>query len=265
MREYAAQAIERASSFHDLAGVYQDFLQGQMFDPSFVNNLKDALCHFRRLNSAYNAAQSGDAESAIEVLLQFEYITEHLTRGLTDTFVNTLQNINTLYRTILELVEYETKNGRMFNTETICRIIDKRTAGFSRSILALRKSEWGRITKLYKDGRNLNSRYFSKIKVILADLQGSFEEDTNHLWVTPEMIEIYWVAVSAIEKNADILPIQKTSRYTLITIARNYDCTVKTLKKYNPKLINVNENDQLIGKAKWIIHPRKIEGREEVA
>ena len=97
---FAAQATWDIDEAYRGLHIYYDLFGHEIISPSYINNLKESLNHYREMYDCFKKCtelheQGRDFEQqAIDVIVQFHLFVEHMNRGLVDMYVNLLQAVD---------------------------------------------------------------------------------------------------------------------------------------------------------------------------
>ncbi len=146
---FTVHAIEDMYRYYQYVMLYFAGFGFRRVHPSFVNNLKNAILHFRKLYEHHERVLGVEdcddeaGEDLIAEIVQAELLFDHLNRGITDLHVELLFNINLFLESEIALIR---THPHYFNLEihrTYCQTITEKLYIFKRFLMEFRASKLG--------------------------------------------------------------------------------------------------------------------------
>ena len=253
MIQYSANVYKRYKTLADI------YVYTNMF-PYHVNNFKDSLFHLKELSQQKELAdnpETTDQTAAVSVVVQFELIAEHLTRGVTDAVVDTLQYAARLYYLLLRSVRQEINAGRITDGSGLIHTLRKGLHLCRDKVLDLRlgKIDLGRISHWETHGPDEAFRDFiGRTYHECLELHG----ELFRLIQDANMSVLYSVAVRACNRDRDICRVNTGD--SLASIASAQCCSVGEIIRLNVKwhdfLRQTTPNESTIStQVSWLLVP----------
>ncbi|MCL2198042.1 MAG: hypothetical protein FWB80_03875 [Defluviitaleaceae bacterium] len=255
----AAEAIFATSELSRGATAWAELFQISGLHPSLGNNLKDAIVHFRKLDSSYqkiNYLQIDDInDDNISALTQFELLSEHLTRGIIDTYVDLLQRAGCFYDTMMRCVQYDIKNGRLTNGDDIFHMMRKAMHLCRNEILSLRRDKFNLFRlanwKTSDETLSVDSSFLFRVRIIHKSINQTYTDVYNR-FDSSNLLEMYHTVLKSCRHNGRLYPVQRGDN--LQKIADNVNCDIAKLQVLND--INLAYNVNFDERFRWIVCPK---------
>lgn len=249
LREIACDATMYSSIIYSSSQEIADIFLLPILDSSYVNNLKDAIGHFRKFNEAYSKLDPTSNEifdDNIEAFKQFELLSEHLTRGLVDTYVDISQAASHFYVLFLDLLLEERKRGRLTQYDHFIELIRKAMHVCKNFCHDLRN---GKIDsyRLINCNEAKYNRNISKLIVTSKLIVMNYNEILKFL-PDPSLHEIYDFVQKAYTNELSIYPLNHGDTPEIVAI--KVGCSSKEIIDLNNLRMRI---DQLFPKdLKWV-------------
>lgn len=175
---------------YDLLCQYYELCNVEILLPSFVNNFKDSLMHYKKLKSAYDDCKP------LDVVVQYELMVEHINRGLCDCVIGLFQekcksivSEIKLFSTLLVKGDFPFEATREFYLE-VQREYRKHMHNFKNYILKLRTDKMNIERLIYEndaeniglsDAFRLIYEYFEYMDKVMGEEQKYLRHKNNSL------------------------------------------------------------------------------------
>ena len=251
-RDLAAQTIGVSANIYEKTATYARMFRYRKLHPSFVNNLKDSIIHFQKLDAEYssidqNAKDVGDSNLA--VFMQFELMSEHMTRGIIDTFVEMLQHAAKFYETFLRCLQWEINRGTIQRADAFIKLIRMSMHFCKDSVLELRTSKMDLIRIAKNQPIGLNVKFISCLNKIRTDVRQNYEAVQSHLH-NDFINHIYDMVMKACEHGYSLHRVKEGD--TMADVAAETGCETSHIRKMNS--LATNDFGTLPKAVTWIFY-----------
>jgi hypothetical protein len=233
-RDLAAVTIGHSVNLYDMVtSAYSEMFRYDNLHPAFINNLKDAIVHFQRLDSEYlsidkDSTDIGDANLA--VFIQFELLSEHITRGIIDVYVEALQHASEFYETFLQCLLWEVKRGTLKSADAFIKQIRTSMHFSKNSILELRTSKIDLIRIAKNQPVGLDGAFIIRLNIIRTLVRKHYEDMQGHLH-NPQIQSIYDIVMNACEYGYSLYRVKDGD--TLQSVADKVKSTTTQIRGLN--------------------------------
>jgi len=232
-RDLATEAICRSVYVYEAVTSYARLFRYEEVHPSFINNLKDAIVHFQKLDSVYLSIDKNSPEiddSNLVVFVQFELLAEHMTRGIVDIYVEMLQYAAVYYETFLNCMLQEVENNSISRVDEFIKKIRVAMHYCKNEVLNLRNCKLNLVRIAHNQPSELNVAFYIRLDTIRKKIREHYEELQSHLH---DVIihNVYDFVMNACEKGYSLHRIKEGD--TLEKVSNEIGCDISHLRSLN--------------------------------
>lgn len=260
LRKKVAETIMYVTRLYYLALDFSKTFGVRSLHGSFVNNLKDSIMHFRKMDEEYeiikkqmeeNQTDDGDKyDHNLNFLLQVELLSEHLTRGIVDAYVEILQYGSRFYQTFIDCVMADVADNRITNVEGFVKLL-RNSMHFCRQELLMLRGKKLDIFRIFTwDKLSYNGGFQGRMLHVKTKCTDDYETMTNHLH-TPELIAIYETLINVPTFNCRFYHVKKGDN--IEDLAKTYSVDIAMLRLLNK--LDVFAPRQPLPEHLWLIFP----------
>lgn len=252
-KDLAAKTIGYSADIYDaVITTYNKLFRYKELHASFVNNLKDAIIHFQKFDSELLKISSNShhtEESNLKAFVQFELLSEHLTRGVVDAYVEMLQYAARFYEMFLNCLLLEIDRGVIFRSEALVKRIRTYMHFCKKSVLELRTSKIDLIRIVYNQPVGLNDAFLATLQHISSQIKLNYDDLLERL----QDVNIYCIynfVMNACENGLSLYRIKSGDK--LEDVAKATYCSTYDLKKLNN--LNILDHAVFPNTVTWLYH-----------
>ncbi|MDR2570517.1 MAG: hypothetical protein LBD23_09500 [Oscillospiraceae bacterium] len=251
-RDLVAETICHSAELYNAMTAYSRVFRYRDLHSSFINNLKDSIVHFQKLDFEYSAIDENSkdvGDSNFAVFIQFELFSEHITRGVVDAYVEMLQHASIFYETLLSCLLCEIERKNIVNASAFIKQVRVAMHFCKNNVLELRNSKMDLIRIAKNQPVGLNGAFIARLRRIRITIKQHYDVVQHHLH-NDVINNVYHYVMRACENGLSLHCIKDGDKVD--NIAKIVGCDISHLQSLNKT--NIGSYGMFTKGTTWIFY-----------